>query len=131
MSDSNNLFGPRLRALMEEMEISQTTLAKTSGVPQSAISLYLSGNRIPGIDTVTVIAEALNVSPFYLLMSQEERDIWDNISRPNEIAHPHSSSVREKLARAVLALPDVEAENFLSIVEKRLQSLSTPKKKAN
>ena len=52
-----------LRELREELGISQSELARRSGVPQSTISRIESGDFSPGADTLLGLAKGLNSTP--------------------------------------------------------------------
>lgn len=65
-------FGARLVALRKSLKMSQATLAATSGVSQSAISMIEKGLRSPSEDTMRLLAKALNVSTTFLMDEQEQ-----------------------------------------------------------
>jgi transcriptional regulator, XRE family len=52
---------------MKERKITQTELAKRTGIRQSSISDWLNDRYEPKQDKVYIIAKALNVSPAWLL----------------------------------------------------------------
>ena len=43
----DNLMGEKIRLLISQNGISQKELAKNAGITESAISHYISGNRVP------------------------------------------------------------------------------------
>lgn len=57
----------RLNELMNYFGIKQTDLSKRTGLPKSAISMYVSGNRQPRQDKLTIIAEAYGVDEAWLM----------------------------------------------------------------
>lgn len=57
----------RLRELMEYYGISQSDISKTTGIAKSSVSMYVSGQRKPGQDNLSDIAEAYNVDEAWLL----------------------------------------------------------------
>lgn len=69
-SDSGNMskdeyrndFGARLFKIMTWKSINQEELSKRTGIPQSAISKYINGEREPGFFKVDKIAKALGCS---------------------------------------------------------------------
>lgn len=68
MVDWDNMsFGEKIKHARETMGLSQGKLAKLSGLAQSSISYIESGNKKPNIETVMILAKALDLAPSYLL----------------------------------------------------------------
>ncbi|WP_295285707.1 helix-turn-helix domain-containing protein [Veillonella sp.] len=65
-------FINRLKTVMAEHKISQTELAKRTGIRQSSISDWLNNKYDPKQDKVYLLANALNVSPAWLLGYDEQ-----------------------------------------------------------
>lgn len=57
----------RLNELMEYFGIKQADIVKKTGIPKSAFSMYIRGQRKPRQDKLTIIAEAYNVQEAWLL----------------------------------------------------------------
>lgn len=57
----------RLRLLLDNMGLSQKDFASITGLTESAVSKYLSGERIPNAGTLISIANATGVSPNWIL----------------------------------------------------------------
>jgi len=57
----------RLKEVRMEKNISQSQLAKDTGLSQSAISFWESGERSPSVQAVIILAKYYNVSTDYLL----------------------------------------------------------------
>lgn len=55
------LFGERLKAILEALDMSQTDLANRSGLTQAAISQILNGEREPTLGTICKILNAIPV----------------------------------------------------------------------
>lgn len=65
-------IGPTLIRLMNEQGLSLKELSFSAGIPLSTIS-HMRSNRQPrDISTVMAVAQALNVSLFYLLYGRDE-----------------------------------------------------------
>ena len=64
-------FINRLKNVMAEHKITQTELAKRTGIRQSSISDWLNNRYEPKQDKVYLLANALNVSPAWLLGNDE------------------------------------------------------------
>lgn len=57
----------RLKELMAYYGLNQTDLCKKTGIPKSAISMYVSGQRTPKQDRISDIAEAYGVNEAWLM----------------------------------------------------------------
>lgn len=57
----------RLAELMDYYNINQADLIKRTGIPKSSMSMYVSGQRKPPQNKLTVIAEAYNVDEAWLM----------------------------------------------------------------
>ncbi len=60
-------FNIRLKKALMLRDISQTELCEITGIPKSAMSQYLSGNFKPKQTRTYFLAQALNVSPAWLM----------------------------------------------------------------
>ena len=60
-------FNESLKEVRIEKNISQSQLAKDTGLSQSAISFWESGERLPSIQAIIILAKYYNVSSDYLL----------------------------------------------------------------
>lgn len=64
----------RLKMLMTEREITAAELSRRSGIRASSISDYLKGKYEPKQDKIDLIAEALSVSPAWLMGYETKSD---------------------------------------------------------
>lgn len=140
----------RLKDLMETREITAAELSRRSGIRASSISDYLKGKYEPKQDKIDKLAEALSVSPAWLmgydapmkkpiqeetsptLNAQDERDIQkrlqeilDDMTKDENVAlynggEPMDAETRE-LMKASL-------ENALRISKLTAKKKFTPKK---
>ena len=60
-------FKDRLKELREEKGISQSQLAKETGLNQASISLLEGGRRVPTAPTIITLAKYFEVTTDYLL----------------------------------------------------------------
>lgn len=93
---------------MKNKEINQVDLAKKMGLSRQTINQLLSGEHSPRLDTLINLSSAIDVPPFYLLMSKEDRDKWNQLHPGQALkAGPlnHLSS-RENLIKAALHLTE-------------------------
>lgn len=63
VSDSQH----RLAELMDYYGISQQSLSDRTGIDKSTISLYVNGKREPRQDKISLICDAYNVDPAWLM----------------------------------------------------------------
>lgn len=68
-------IGARLRALLEEREMTQVDLAKHLSLAKSSVSQYISGTRTPDVQTLQAIASFFGVSTDYLLGRSDDRGL--------------------------------------------------------
>jgi len=68
----NRAFGRVLRALRERAGLSQEALAIRSGLHRTYISILERGKRSPTLDTIAVLARALDSAPHRLVRRAEQ-----------------------------------------------------------
>ncbi len=56
------MFSENLKEAMSDAHFTQIKLSRETGIPQSSLSRYLQGTRIPSIEDVMAICETLNIS---------------------------------------------------------------------
>lgn len=61
------IFRERLRELRIERGLTQSLLAKETGLSQSGIALWEEGLRIPNAQAIVTLAKFFNVTSDYLL----------------------------------------------------------------
>ena len=64
-------IGMNIARKCKELKISQKQLAETTGLTEAGISRYISGQRLPRLDILLKIANALNCTLDYLLYGVE------------------------------------------------------------
>jgi len=69
----------RMKKAMVDQNITQADLSTMTGIGRSGISQYISGKNIPKAKTITLIADALNVSEDWLSGKVEEFDENNNL----------------------------------------------------
>lgn len=57
----------RIKEIMEYYKINQTELCKRTGLQKSALSNYLSGDREPRQDQISLIADPFCINPAWLM----------------------------------------------------------------
>lgn len=66
-------FGRNLRALLESLGITQAEFAARTGITQGAVSMILSGDRDPSLETVIRILKVIPVKFEMLIRAPEGR----------------------------------------------------------
>lgn len=104
----------RMKSAMEKLDISAAELSRRTGIRSSSISDYLTGKYAPKQDKIDLIAEALGVSPVWLMGWEDE----NGLKIPLQIVD--SNTDEEELP--VLDDPEIRAlarkDNFKSNPEK-------------
>lgn len=57
----------RLRELMDFYNITQKDIVDKTGIDKSAISMYVNGQRVPRQDKISMICDAYNLDPAWLM----------------------------------------------------------------
>jgi transcriptional regulator with XRE-family HTH domain len=60
-------FGHRLASIRQIRGLSQSDLAKRTGLKPSAVSHFETGRRLPAIHNLKVLCDALDISADYLI----------------------------------------------------------------
>ena len=77
-------FSKRLRTAIDMRGISQTELAKKTGISKSSISHYLKGDWEGKQDAVYALALALNVSEAWLMGFDAKMERGNNLTAPHK-----------------------------------------------
>ncbi|MGC2457432.1 MAG: helix-turn-helix transcriptional regulator [Gallionellaceae bacterium] len=67
-----NQLGERIKAARASMELTQVGLAKKASLSRSAVVHYEQGNAVPGGVELVKLAEALHLTPNYLLSGSDD-----------------------------------------------------------
>ena len=67
-------WNEKVKSLMKKKNINQKELSALSGITESSISRYLSGDKSPRMDIVVNIAKALDVSVDFFLDDDQKCD---------------------------------------------------------
>ena len=65
------IFATRLKDLIKEKGLNNTTFAAASGLPRTTINGWTEGKSIPRADLLDVVADFFNVSIDFLLGREE------------------------------------------------------------
>jgi len=97
-----------MKKLRKEKGLSQKQVADIIGVAEGTVSLYESGSRFPGKETLCAIADALDCS-LDLLVRGKEKDRPEGRSR-EEILKMYDAMTEEELVRLSALLQAVLAD---------------------
>lgn len=100
-----SVFVERVKELIKVNNLTQRDLANDIGVTESTMCKYLSGNRVPGGETLSNLATALKTTTDYLLGLDNENKTEIN-----------SSKLRLLLARSAKDLTPEEKNELISII---------------
>lgn len=75
------LLGERVRELRKKRGLTQIEFAVLCGIPQSRISTIESGSRVPNLETVLRLAQALGCKVTLLMSVFDNRDMSSLLSR--------------------------------------------------
>jgi len=99
------VFVERVKELIKVNNLTQRDLANDVGVTESTMCKYLSGDRVPGGETLSNLATALKTTTDYLLGLDNENKTEMN-----------SSELRLLLARSAKELTPEEKNELISII---------------
>lgn len=99
-----NTIGNKIKTLRKNKKMTQPDLADKIGVSYTTVSQYETGSRKPSFKALNRIAEALDVSPSYLLQEDVTGD-----SAKNEII--------QMAARNMQALDEDSLETISSLIK--------------
>lgn len=96
------MVGKRIKEIRLENKMTQVMLAEKSGLSEMAIYSYETGKRLPALEPLVLLSNALNVSPEALLC-----DYIDNRTSIN------GNSILNK----VNSLPEQDRDRILKIMD--------------
>lgn len=70
-----SIFSERLKDILQERQMSQSELARKTGISRQNIYQYANGKTVSSLENLVKISKALNVSTDYLLGLSEYKDI--------------------------------------------------------
>lgn len=104
-------FSDRLKEYMSMNDVRAVDLAKRFRVSRSTISQYLSGAVVPKRDRLVLIADALNLSPLWLMgydvPPERETPLPDDLTQDERhivIAYRNASDEIKSAVKAVLGI---------------------------
>lgn len=113
-----NSIGENIRKIRIEKELTQKELAKKSGVSLSALNKYEREDRIPKIDAIEKLSDALNIQIDYLLGNSEFKKIGSQIML-DDIKHliEKTDNSNEEFSKLVTNIVDTMFLTICSFVD--------------
>lgn len=108
MNEKTIQFVYRLKRTMELQGMRQVDLAKKTGLSKATISQYLSAKCMPKSDRIFLLAQALNVTPEYLLGFQPAQSGTQALVDYYNLLSP---SKKQEVLRYVKFIAQEELEN--------------------
>jgi len=96
-----DIFAERLRTARESRKMSQSDLAKETGLMPSAVSHFETGRRSPSFANLKTLSDALNVTTDYLIGRSDDMHV--------------SSAVSSKLLRHAEKMSDEDLKTLTSM----------------
>lgn len=120
----------RFRLILSERKMSQKELADKAGVNKSFISHYVNGSHCPSNVTAQKIAEALGVSPLWLMdlsVHKTTEDLLEDIHRLDQESIAHNPELQQFIKAYLDASPALR-NAALAVLESGAQSPDSPQK---
>jgi transcriptional regulator with XRE-family HTH domain len=98
-AESVDLFRDRLRKALKNKNIKQIELAEMLGIDKRTVNKWLNAQKkfLPRANTISSIAEALNVSVDYLFgvesLEESNKKIAEAIGQQNEVVEPQQNDL--------------------------------------
>ena len=105
MTELETSIVARIRESMKTRHMTQEDLANAVGVKQYSISRMLSGSPFPTLEQLFLIAQALDVSLYYLIGIQEEsyRELAPETAKVAD-AYQSADSAVQQIIKLILSL---------------------------
>lgn len=111
-------IGQRIKTVREQAGITQAALGEKIGVSGVAIMRYEKGTRQPRLEQLDAIADALNVSPFYLLGDETAK-----MSRTDLVESMGLEDYLKSLGYKFILDYEYEGEAHVLCIDQRRQKL--------
>ena len=111
----------RLAFALAKRNIKQSELCKRTGIPKSAMSLYLSGAYEPKAERIRIISNALNINETWLLgydVPMEQEKIQNTAERIKELIEQSGKSYQE--LEAITGIKKSSLQRYASGTTKKI-----------
>ena len=114
----------RLKEMIEVLNITQQDICDRTGLSKSVVSMYIHGKREPRQDSISMICEAFNVEPAWIMgfdvpMRLSDADLSDDRFAPQNAAFVAEISKDIHLLRLVKkfkALPEDKQRHIEDLI---------------
>jgi ribosome-binding protein aMBF1 (putative translation factor) len=93
-------FPARLRAAREAKGYQQSDIAQLTGLQPSAISHFEIGERLPSLENLCKLANAIGVSPDFLLSGTKKPPVWCE-TQGCTVTRPKCKPCKDRVARLI------------------------------
>lgn len=110
----------RIVELMNMLDISQTVLARRTGLGKSTISMYVNGQREPKQDSIALISNAFNIDPAWLMGYDVSMEVK---TKEDEDAEKIGKLILKNPSRAleildlIIDMPDDQYKALISFIK--------------
>lgn len=118
--DKYNTLGSRIKSCRQALNLSQSDLSKQLNCTQAALSQYENGNREPGLNDLSNIAQCLNTTTDYLLGLTNIASKEQNVKAMGDYLGLTEESI-EKLHKLYI---QYEVQTHEEIIQKEVKFLS-------
>ncbi len=109
-----NQIGERIKQARTSLELTQVALAKKASLSRSVLVHYEQGNAVPGGVELIKLAQALNLSPNYLLSGSD--NFFESPSIEHALASDNRQMVISTTAICLMALDREVRESISAMV---------------
>jgi len=119
-------FHERLQKRAAELDMKQTDISKKLGIPKTTLSGYFRGTREPDLETLKLLATALDTTASFLL--GEEQENQKKIQENEEKKSQTSPSAEEFFAHLGITNPEHIASllNIMDLMKTDSESSNPP-----
>lgn len=111
MKEENRLSSTRLAECLAENNLRAVDICEKTGISKSAMSLYLSGARIPNRDNADKLGKILCVNPVWLMGFDVEKEI------PVDISNVEMDNQTKQLVLFFSQLSPEKQESLINLIK--------------
>ena len=101
-------IGNRIKEKQEEHHYKQKEIVEKTGISKSAISNYISGNRVPDTETILKLSYVLNTSIEWLLTGKSTNENYTAEEKSVIEAYRKADSAEQGVIKKILDIQETE-----------------------